>query len=322
METAQNRSQLKGKSLKSLPKSYTDVPPVSLTNNTTPTKSESVIPISVDSEMNETPWLDKITTAFADENQTECENISWSAHYANLQENVPKPPAIITLLPLFRDGAHSPAMIKHGMNLIRQITFQVNPEQIPVLTVDQPLYAIAKRIQWKWPDDYGEKCYDILMGGLHIEMAMLKVLGSWLDGSGWSYVTSANVTTEGRAAGLLKGAHISRGQWAHQVTVAALYIPLQKSYAEYELHTPDDDQMTYEEWSKYMASEHPQFDYWHRVLDLELLFLQFLRSQREQKYIQSLTKIIPWMFALDHYHYARWLTVHVNDLIFLENNSP
>ena len=69
----------------------------------------------------------------------------------------------------------------------------------------------------------------------------------------------------------------------------------------------------------------PQFDYWHRVLDLELLFLQFLRSQREQKYIsysQSLTKIIPWMFALDYYYYARWFTVHVNDLIFLKNNSP
>ena len=41
METAQDRSQLKGKFL---PKSYTDVPPVSLTNNTTPRKIESVIP--------------------------------------------------------------------------------------------------------------------------------------------------------------------------------------------------------------------------------------------------------------------------------------
>ena len=74
-----------------------------------------------------------------------------------------------------------------------------------------------------------------------------------------------------------------------------------------------------------MASEQPQFDYWHRVLDLELLFLQFLRFRRKQKYIshsQTLTKIIPWMFALDHYHYARWLTVHGNDLISLENNSP
>ena len=74
-----------------------------------------------------------------------------------------------------------------------------------------------------------------------------------------------------------------------------------------------------------MASGHPQFDYWYKVLQLELLFLQFLRSQREQQfipYVELLGKIIPWMFALDHYHYAGWMTVHVADLLDLENTSP
>ena len=97
-------------------------------------------------------------TALADENQTDLVNmnISWSACFASLQLSVPKPPVIIALLPMFRDVAHSPAMVKHGMNIIQQITVRCNPEQIPVLTVGQPLYAIAKRIQWKWPDEYGE----------------------------------------------------------------------------------------------------------------------------------------------------------------------
>ena len=101
------------------------------------------------------------------------------------------------------------------MDIIKQITNQVNPGQTPVLTLDQPLYAIAKRIQWKWPEQYGEQKYVVLMGGLHIEMAMLKVIGEWLEGSGWTYVmTAANVTTEGRADGLQKGSHTSTGQWA------------------------------------------------------------------------------------------------------------
>jgi len=95
------------------------------------------------------PWFEKVRTALADENQTDLVNmnISWSAYFASLQLSVPKPPAIITLLPMFRDAAHSPTMVKHGMNIIQQITVRCNPEQIPVLTVDQPLYAIAKRIQ-------------------------------------------------------------------------------------------------------------------------------------------------------------------------------
>ena len=79
--------------------------------------------------------------------------IPWSAYFANLQPSVPKPPAITALLPMFRDNAHSPAMVKHGMGSIKQITSRVNQNQIPVLTVDQPLYAIAKKIQWAWPDE-------------------------------------------------------------------------------------------------------------------------------------------------------------------------
>ena len=32
---------------------------------------------------------------------------------------------------------------------------------------------------------HGEEKYVVLMGGLHIEKALLNVLGNWLDGSGW-----------------------------------------------------------------------------------------------------------------------------------------
>ena len=116
-----------------------------------------------------------------------------------------------------------------------------------------------------------------MMGGLHIEMEMLSVLGGWLDGSGWSYVmTSANVTTEGRALGLQKGSHTSRSQWAHQVTAAALASLLNKSYEEYCNSTPEHEQLNQDDWCKHMLSDHPQFHYWYTVLQLELLFLQFL----------------------------------------------
>ena len=135
-----------------------------------------------------------------------------------------------------------------------------------MLTVDQPLYAIAKKIQWTWPDEYGERRYVILIGGLHIEMAMFKLIGDWLDGSGWTYVmTSANITTEGRAVGLQKGSHTSRGQWARQVTTAVLFILLHRSYADYQLNTPDDEQLRFDEWCKQMASEHPHINYWFKV---------------------------------------------------------
>ena len=38
--------------------------------------------------------------------------------------------------------------------------------------------------------------------------------------------------------------------------------------------------------------------------------------------VKALGKIIPWMFAMDNIHYARWLTVHVIDLLQLQSQCP
>ena len=43
---------------------------------------------------------------------------------------------------------------------------------------------------------YGEDKFVILLGGLHTEMIAFKVLGHWLQGSGWvDALTSAEIAT-------------------------------------------------------------------------------------------------------------------------------
>ena len=37
-----------------------------------------------------------------------------------------------------------------------------------------------------------------------------------------------------------------------------------------------------------------------------------------QVYVEALSKIVPWFFALDDIHYARWIPVHLYDLISLK----
>lgn len=86
------------------------------------------------------------------------------------------PPAAISgLLPLFLDNAHSIAMVKHAMTMVQKAVRHLNPGQVPVLAADQPLYALAKQIQWTWPATLGEEHYVVMFGGLHIEMAFLTV---------------------------------------------------------------------------------------------------------------------------------------------------
>ena len=100
----------------------------------------------------------------------------------------------------------------------------VNPGQTPVITVDQPLYAKMKQIQWSMPSNYGEDKFVIMFGGFHIELTLFKVLGSWLVGSGWvQALVHANIASSGTADSFLKATHVLKTRNAHQVTAAALY---------------------------------------------------------------------------------------------------
>ena len=53
-----------------------------------------------------------------------------------------------TMLPIFQDEAKSTAMIRHSIDVIKDAANHLNPHQIPVMACDQPLFAIAKQIQW------------------------------------------------------------------------------------------------------------------------------------------------------------------------------
>ena len=83
--------------------------------------------------------------------------------------------------------------------------------------------------------------------------------------------------------------------------------------------------MTLEQWCLAQAQQSLMFNYWLNSLSLEILLLLYIRSIREgnfQLYIESLSKITPWMFALDHVHYSRWLPIHIRDMMSLTNKHP
>ena len=147
-------------------------------------------------------------------------------------------------------------------------------------------------------------------------MVILRVLGDILDGSGWTQIINkAGITTEGRAESLLRGNNVTRCRYAHQITASGLYTLQQEAYHEYLTKTTSKDpmmmyRMTFEEWKESRMKHHPQFYYWDKVLELELIALMFVKSIRTSNfnmYTASFIKIIPYIFSLDHINYMRWL---------------
>ena len=58
-----------------------------------------------------------------------------------------------------------------------KVVSHINGNQTPVIAFDQPLYAIAKQVQWNCKDNYREEHFLVMMGALHIEIEALKTLG-------------------------------------------------------------------------------------------------------------------------------------------------
>ena len=82
--------------------------------------------------------------------------------------------------------------------------------------MDQPIFAVAKQLQWKWQDIYGEKKFVIMFGGLHTEMAFLKVIGGWLEDSGWTTVpVEPNICSSGTGESFIKASSVTRSRRAH-----------------------------------------------------------------------------------------------------------
>ena len=60
------------------------------------------------------------------------------------------------------------------------------------------------------------------------------------------------------------------------------------------------------------------FKYWMLIMKFEINFLVFIRSVREDSFtlfVKILVSLVKWLFIIDHYNYARCLSVHIKDLL-------
>ena len=211
------------------------------------------------------------------------------------------------------------------MQLTVHDTDTFNPGQSPVLGADQPLFAIAKQLQWALPDILGEEKLVLMIKALHIEDKMHQMIGKQLKDSGWSnIITQAQVLTCGRAQYVPDEHHIKRTRYAHQVSLVSLYLLQQRSYTVYcsSVQGPPESP---EMWIQRCRSDNPMFLFWATIMDLELLMCRFIRSLREGDfplYLQVCDKLCSSFHVMDLTNYARWLPVYVRDMVQLPQKHP
>ena len=91
--------------------------------------------------------------------------ISLAAYYSSISEPPATSPTKSYMLLLFTESSSSPAMVWHGMKVLPQAINNINPRQTPVKVADKPLFTLAKKLQWKYPQTEYDKVYFLVTLG-------------------------------------------------------------------------------------------------------------------------------------------------------------
>jgi hypothetical protein len=143
-----------GKKTTLLPEYYSTVDPVML-KSAEPSVPETVTNMASEGQLivtaEDIAWLDFVESAVVNASNEGTENLTWSSFHRNKQPQNGIDIAVTSLLPLLRDSSISVPMIKHAMDVIKVAVNFLNHTQTLVMACDQPLYALVKIIQWKFP---------------------------------------------------------------------------------------------------------------------------------------------------------------------------
>ena len=110
---------------------------------------------------------------------------------------------------------------------------------------------------------------------------------------------------------LLKAVNIMRTRCAHQANTAVLDILRKKAL------TISGASLSLEEWISVLSEQYPTFKFLSLVLKYQRGILLFIRANRERKIslmVSALKKSVLLFFAFDHYNYARWISLFIQDL--------
>jgi len=150
-------------------------------------------------------WLTNLMPSIVGTSDGIEKNLSYAAHHARENVASQKLPAINAILPLLYAKSADSSTIKHGVDIVSNITKLLNGDQVLVIGVDQPLFAIGKLLQWNFPLKYDIDKLLFMFGTLHIEMDFSHVVGAFLENSGWTLIViNSGIKNAGAVEALLK----------------------------------------------------------------------------------------------------------------------
>ena len=114
----------------------------------------------------------------------------------------------------------------------------LNPNQTPADVSDQPVYALTKELQYRYPVLFER--YFPLFGGLHIEQFLLVLHGMLIDGSGLMEILNLQKLSTIGVSAVVDVNSIKRATCCLQVIISTLYIKLNEAASLDKANSSED----------------------------------------------------------------------------------
>ena len=156
---------------------------------------------------------------------------AWRSYHGG-KKRVPTPtPSNSSIFPLLKDVVHTLDMQHHVIKLCIEYTNTLSPQQVTAVDcLDQPIYALSKIIQWKYPEFAFPK-YFALFAALHIEKELLIANGHLVAGTGLDEILGdTSIDTAGLETATVDLNHIHKARYSVHLSVVPIYTFLKKAH--------------------------------------------------------------------------------------------
>ncbi|KAL5270870.1 hypothetical protein ACHWQZ_G001513 [Mnemiopsis leidyi] len=264
------------------------------------------------------PWLrnihETLTNRVYNGDQAYTSNV-----YHSKEDTKEKPKVINSILPIFDEPPNTADNMLHFIKVVKDVVQHLNPGQYTIIGVDQPLYALGKKIQLSGyhPEVDITKVF-LIMGPLHIQQELLIIHGNLIEGTGLlQSMNDCEMSFEAPGTAAVNANFITRAFYLVQVIAASLGSLLNEEFQS-------SGSADFETWKEIRCKESDSFFFWNLILNFELLIILFVRAVRNRDfdlYVDVLAACVPYFFATDKVNYARWTPIHIAEIRHAKKNN-
>ena len=173
----------------------------------------------------EVKWLSKCTDILFELNHIYPPG--WASHHASQKRGILTPSGISTIIPLNREKVSTFSMQSHLMHLNIKWTETLNPGQTPFDVRDQPVYALTKELQLRFPEIFSK--YFPLFRQFHIEQYLLVIHGQMIKGLRLLKILNESKFSMVGLSAVVDVNNIKRARYTLQITLYSLFNQLREA---------------------------------------------------------------------------------------------